>query len=137
MTWRIIFFFSAFVSKGLSLVCESYDQKCHTSSAFRNSSCSKFQQCDHKHGSSPACYALFGQNKDGGLNVIMKGCITQSTQACAASSVCNGQQKSLRNSQALYHCCCTEDKCNRDVIIFVSDETEKNCAMKGENLFIA
>ena len=120
-------------------MCESYDQKCHASAASGNSSCSTLQQCDHIHDASPACYALFGQNKDGGLNVIMKGCITQSDQECsrAPSSVCNGQRKSLRNSQALYHCCCTEDKCNRDVIIFVSEETEKKCAMKGKNLFIA
>ena len=134
---NFIFFFSAFASKGLSLVCESYDQKCHTSAASGNSSCSTLQQCDHIHDSSPACYALFGQNIDGGLNVIMKGCITQGSQECAASSVCNGQQKSVRNSQALYHCCCTEDKCNRDIIILASEETEKNCAMKGKNLSFA
>lgn len=118
-------------------MCESYDRKCQTSAASGNTSCSTLQQCDHIHDSSPACYALFGQNKDGGLNIIMKGCIAQSAPECAASTVCNGQRKSVHNSQALYHCCCTEDKCNRDVIIFVSEETEKNCAMKGKNLFIA
>lgn len=138
VTWRINFFFSAFATKGLSLVCESYDQKCRTSNsaASGNSSCSILQQCDHILGSTPACYALFGQNKDGGLNTIMKGCITQPAQDCAPSSVCNGQRKSLHNSPALYHCCCTEDKCNRDVIILISEETEKNCVVKGENLFL-
>lgn len=125
--WICIF---SFASKGLSLMCESYDRKCQTSAASGNTSCSTLQQCDHIHDSSPACYALFGQNKDGGLNVIMKGCIAQSAPECAASTVCNGQRMSVHNSQALYHCCCTEDKCNRDVIIFVSEETEKNCAMK-------
>ncbi|XP_020628299.1 uncharacterized protein LOC110065489 isoform X2 [Orbicella faveolata] len=127
--WICIF---SFATKGLSLVCESYDQKCRTSNsaASGNSSCSILQQCDHILGSTPACYALFGQNKDGGLNTIMKGCITQPAQDCAPSSVCNGQRKSLHNSPALYHCCCTEDKCNRDVIILISEETEKNCVVK-------
>jgi len=132
-------FFSAFATKALSLVCESYDQKCVTSNsaASGNTSCSTLQQCNHILGLTPACYALFGQNKDGELNVIMKGCTTQSVQYCTPSSVCKGQRKSLHNSPAHYHCCCTEDKCNRDVIIFISEEKEKNCVVKGKNLIIA
>lgn len=94
-------------------------------------------QCDHTVGSTPACYALFSQNEDGRLNVIVKGCITQGAQDCAPSSVCTGKRgKTVRDSPALYHCCCTEDRCNRDVIIFVSEETEKNCVIEGKNLIL-
>jgi len=126
LLWWICIF--SFGTKALSLVCESFDQKCLTSG---NSSCSTLVECDHKVGSTPACYALFSQNKDGRLNVIVKGCITQGAQDCAPSSVCTGKGgKTDRDSPALYHCCCTEDRCNRDVIILVSEETKKNCAME-------
>lgn len=133
----VLFLFSAFATKSLSLICETYDQqKCLTSdsAASKNSTCSSMQQCDHTSDSTPACYALFSQNKDGGLDVMMKGCIPQNEQTCSRSSVCNGQRKNLRSLLPLYYCCCTKDRCNRDVVMFISQETEKNCTFKGENL---
>ena len=80
---------------------------------------------------TPACYALFAQNKEGELGLLMKGCIPKNGQECAQASVCSGQQKSLRKSQPLYYCCCTGDKCNRDVIMFVKVETKEICTLEG------
>lgn len=117
-------------------MCETYDQKCLTSESTtaENSTCSSLQQCDHTPGTTPACYALFSQSKDGGLDVIMKGCIPQNDQNCAPSSVCNGQRKNLRKLPSLYYCCCTQDRCNRDVVMFISEKTEsKDCTLKGAN----
>ncbi|KAL9963547.1 hypothetical protein ACROYT_G027066 [Oculina patagonica] len=129
--WWICIF--SFATNCLSLVCETYDQKCLTSESTttKNSTCSSLQQCDHTPGTMPACYALFGQSKDGGLDVIMKGCIPQNDQHCASSSVCNGQRKNLRKMPSLYYCCCTKDRCNHDVVMFISEETEgKDCTLK-------
>ena len=120
----------------MALVCDSYDPKCQiptSATASRNSTCSSIQECDHTPGSgTPACYALFGQNKEGELNVMMKGCIANVGHDCAPSSVCNGQQKKLRKLQPLYYCCCTEDRCNHDVVMFISEKTNKNSTMEGE-----
>lgn len=116
-------------------MCEIYDQKCRKPSdsiTAENTTCSSLQQCEHTPGITPACYALFGQSKDGGRNVILKGCISQNDQHCTPSSVCNGQRKNLRKLPSLYYCCCTSDRCNRDVVMFISEETtDKDQTLKG------
>lgn len=110
-------------------MCESYDHKCKTlhSASFKNSTCSSLQQCDETWpGSIPACYALLAQNKEGGLSVLRKGCTSQIGKECTRSYACNGQRKRLRNKlQPLYYCCCIEDNCNRDVIMFLKEEKEE------------
>lgn len=121
-------------------MCESYDHKCKTlhSASFKNSTCSSLQQCDETWpGSIPACYALLAQSKEGGLSVLRKGCTSQIGKECTRSHACNGQRKRLRNKlQPLYYCCCIEDNCNRDVIMFLKEEKEEIYTMDGRKSLI-
>ncbi|PFX33931.1 uncharacterized protein LOC111331341 [Stylophora pistillata] len=124
--WWICIF--CFVAESRTLVCESYDHKCKTfhSASSENSTCSSLQQCDETWaGSTLACYALLAQNKEGGVTVLKKGCTYQIGKECTQSSACNGQRKHRRKLQPLYYCCCTEDNCNRNVIMFLKEEKDK------------
>lgn len=116
----------------LALECESYDLNCQTSdpNAPGNSSCYSLHQCDHIPGMTPACYALLVQNKEGlGASVVMKGCMQKRSHDCWSASVCSGhaqERNSRKRRPSQYYCCCTEDRCNRHVVLFVSEEKEES-----------
>ena len=113
----------------LALECESYDQKCQASdsTATVNTTCSSLQRCDHTPGKVPACFTLFGRNDQGELSVVKKGCVQDSGPNCRSSSVCRVQERgSPEASSSAFYCCCTEDRCNRDVILFVTEAKEEN-----------
>ena len=119
---------AAFATLVLALECESYEQKCQASgsSSPGNSTCSSVQRCDHTPGKVPACFALFGQNNQGELSVVKKGCQQNNGPNCRPSSVCSGRQRQSREaSSPAFYCCCTEDRCNRHVMLFVTEAKEE------------
>ena len=120
--------FVAFRTMVLALECESYDLKCQASdsTATVNTTCSSLQRCDHTPGKVPACFALFGRNNQGELSVVKKGCAENSGPNCGPSSGCSVQERrSSEASPSAFYCCCTEDRCNRDVILFVTEAKEE------------
>ena len=121
-----------FASITVGLVCESYNFNCNVTNASSNISsvCSSLRHCDQApRGVQPACFASFGRDNQGKLQVITKGCMFQKNAKCIRSSVCKGRQRiRTRNRQ---YCCCFSNFCNRDVIVFVEERrTERGAKLK-------
>ena len=79
---------------------------------------------------------MFGRNDQGELSVVSKGCVQKDGHDCKSSSVCREQENSFgKIPPNLFYCCCTEDRCNQDVLMFVSEKKKEKEYERGGKLF--
>lgn len=126
--------FAGFLTKQLALECELYDLTCQVygSAGSVNSSCKSLEYCHDTPEEVPACYALFKRNNQDELSVVKKGCVqTKAGRDCGSSSICSVRKRSTHKVPSTsFYCCCTKDRCNRDVVLFVTEEQPGKCGGK-------
>lgn len=125
--------FAGFLTKQLALECELYDLTCQAygSAGSVNSSCKSLEYCHDTPEEVPACYALFKRNNQDELSVVKKGCVQTKGPDCRSSSICSVRKRSTHKVPSTsFYCCCTKDRCNRDVVLFVTEEQPGKCGGK-------
>lgn len=129
MFWCI--YISLFASVSKALDCALFDPKCKKSdpTAPTNSSCYTLHQCVHFPGVKPECCALFKRNQRGlGPSIVMQDCAQKNSFDCGSLMCIAHARKRNSPKQAAkeYFCCCTEDRCNGLLVLFVEEEKGKS-----------